>query len=123
MDFVEIVGPNDKPSPSALAAAMTGDVCAEIERRNLSYARNLECYWGFGMPWMQSIHLHPFPPNMGKADKLKVATFLSCVGMIQNGDYVSYEELRTLLRELPRVRPRCSNSLCSPTSPSHAWLA
>lgn len=50
-DYVELHVSSEEPSAQAKGAAMVGDICIEIERHSLTYARNLECYKEHGMAW------------------------------------------------------------------------
>ncbi|KAK5936114.1 hypothetical protein CgunFtcFv8_027911 [Champsocephalus gunnari] len=104
-DWYELCQRGQASSKRARAAYLTGDVCIEIERRNLSYSRNLEIYRDNGMPWMEPILLR-LPPKMEATEELKVLTFLTCVGMLMNNDYVVYEQLKTLVTELPFSQAR-----------------
>lgn len=53
MNYIELYRPTGTPSAKALAAAYTGDVCSLIEKRELSFPRNLTKYRDNGMPWME----------------------------------------------------------------------
>lgn len=97
VDYVELYSKEGKPSVHALAGAMSGDICTEIERRSLSYARNLERSREHGMPWLPHC-LVMLPKTLVQQKQLWV--LLSCIGIIQNGDYVSYRHLGTLLKEM-----------------------
>lgn len=98
-DYIELHVSSQEASPQARGAAMTGDICIEIERRSLTYTRNLERYREHGMPWLGNV-MSRLPPQMGKATIFKVLTFASCVGMIQNGDFISFKELGNLIRDM-----------------------
>lgn len=41
--------------------------------------------------------LSSLPQNLQRTDELNLLTFLSCVGMLMNGDYVSYKEMEVLI--------------------------
>ncbi|KAK5902902.1 hypothetical protein CesoFtcFv8_008114 [Champsocephalus esox] len=56
-DWYELCQRGQASSKRARAASLTGDVCIEIERRNLSYSQKLEIYRDNGMPWMEPILL------------------------------------------------------------------
>ncbi|KAI4795374.1 hypothetical protein KUCAC02_031454 [Chaenocephalus aceratus] len=56
-DWYELCQRGQASSKRARAASLTGDVCIEIERRNLSYSRNLEIYRDNDMPWLEPILL------------------------------------------------------------------
>lgn len=98
-DFIEVHPENQAPSLSSVAASKVGDICLEVERRGLTYARNLERYREHGMPWLP-IAMRRLPRDLGTAKTLNVLTFIRCVGMIMNGDYISYKEMATLMREM-----------------------
>ena len=57
-------------------------------------------------PQMCEPILTRLPPQLDATQELKVLTFLSCVGMLMNNDYVVYENLRTLIGELPFSQAR-----------------
>lgn len=87
------------PPLEATLASQTGEICLEIERRRLSYARNLEYYRLYGMPWLQAA-ARRLPP-LTDPERLKMLTFISCVGLRMNGEYVDYVQLRELSEEMP----------------------
>jgi len=39
--------------------------------------------------------------GLEQQDIIKVMTFVSCIAMIQNGDFISFDQLRVLMEELP----------------------
>lgn len=98
-DFVQILQGDQEPSPLSKVATMTLQVCMEIERRSFAYSRSLEKYRDHGMPWMEKV-LSRLPTALGKNTLLEVVTFLSCVGLIMNGDFVDYNHLRDLLTHM-----------------------
>lgn len=53
------------------------------------------------MAWMQ-MALARLPPGMKDTpnNRLRVLTFVSCIGMVMNSDYVDYNHLRDLLTEM-----------------------
>ncbi len=65
ISYVQLHLPTDTPSPAAQAAELTGDVCAMIERKDLSYASTLKRYRENGMPWMAET-LRRLPPPLDK---------------------------------------------------------
>lgn len=71
----------------------------ELQRRGLTWARNLQIYRDHGFPWMEKILARL--PRKDIVEHLLILTFCSCVGMLQNGDYISYAELATLVKDLP----------------------
>ncbi|KAI7790210.1 hypothetical protein IRJ41_021508, partial [Triplophysa rosa] len=99
-EYVEVLYGNQNPSPLARAVTVTGDVFLEIQRRPLSYSRNLEKYRDLRMPWMEAV-LRRLPSSLDKAGHFKMVTFISCVGMLMNGDFVVYEHLKTLIADMP----------------------
>lgn len=46
------------------------------------------------------------PRQLSHVQVLKVLTFLSSAGMVMNGEYVSYEHLKTLVQELRLLQAR-----------------
>ena len=91
-------GKDDAPMEAQIAT-LSGDICTEMERRKLSYARNLERYRFCGMPWLQAI-MRRLPP-LSKDQRLTQLTFLSCVGLRMNGDFIDYGQLKELARDMP----------------------
>ena len=91
-------GKDDAPMEAQIAT-LSGDICTEMERRKLSYARNLERYRFCGMPWLQAI-MRRLPP-LSKDQRLAQLTFLSCVGLRMNGDFIDYGQLKELARDMP----------------------
>lgn len=98
-DFIEVHPGNQSPSTTSVAASKVGDICMEIERRGLTYTCNLERYKEHGMPWLP-IAMRRLPPNLGTAKTLNILTFISCVGLIMNRDFVSYKDLVLLMRDM-----------------------
>ncbi|XDV46702.1 hypothetical protein PO909_014539 [Leuciscus waleckii] len=99
-DFVELYRPSQVPSASSRAAAYLGDVCAKIEELDLSYSWNLVKYREHGMPWLETC-LERLPKCLPKDRLMTVLAFLGCVGMIHNGDFVSFQKLGELECQLP----------------------
>lgn len=89
----------EAPSTAAEAAALLGDVCAEIEKRGLCYSSNLQRYKGNGIPWMEPV-IKQLPKNPERVKKINTLTLVSCAGLIQNGDFVSFACLRSLLQDV-----------------------
>ncbi|CAL8283106.1 unnamed protein product [Lota lota] len=109
-EYVELHSVDSAPSLLAQAASLTGDVCLEIERRGLAYPRTLERYKDHGMPWMETAVMR-LPSSMTRTDQLAVLTFVSCVGMLMNNDYISYEELKLLVQDLPIPQSKLQSRL------------
>ncbi|XDV14249.1 hypothetical protein PO909_002425 [Leuciscus waleckii] len=99
-DFVELHQPAEIPSAAARAASYLGDVCAKLDELGLSYSRNLVKYREHGMPWLERC-IERLPRGMPKYRAITALAFLSCVGLIQNGDYVCFNKLAELERALP----------------------
>ncbi|KAL0150375.1 hypothetical protein M9458_054192, partial [Cirrhinus mrigala] len=99
-DFIELHKANEIPSAASRAAAYAGDVCARIEELGLSYSRNVKKYRDHGMPWLERC-IERLPRGMSKERVIHVLVFLSSVGMIQNGDFVSFQKLTEVERDLP----------------------
>ncbi|MGL5591361.1 MAG: hypothetical protein ACRDCF_01340 [Mycoplasmoidaceae bacterium] len=104
-DYVELYGQNDPASNEAQAAALMGDVCSNLEKKQLTYSKTLLRYREGGMPWM-NLCLRRLPENLEKDRKVTALTFLSAIALIQNGDFVSFSSLGTLLSELPVTQKR-----------------
>lgn len=71
----------------------------EIKRRRLSYARNLQRYQFYGMPWLEAAERR-LPP-LTDSEKLAQMTFISCVSLRMNEELVDYIQLRELSQEMP----------------------
>jgi len=99
-DFWEIHDASQQPSVEARAVSMVGDVCLELEKRGLSFIRNTQKYMEHGMPWVKEVLLR-LPKALKDQDLVSVVTFVSCIGIIQNGDFISFEKLRALVEDLP----------------------
>lgn len=80
--YIELYNTTVKPSAAAEAAAFTGDVCSDIEKRDLSYSRNLSRYQENGMPWMEE-SIKCLPSSLDRDQKIPTLTFLGCIGLIQ----------------------------------------
>ncbi len=99
-DYLELHLPSQTPSAASLAASYRGDICAKIEEMDLAFSRNVNKYKEHGMPWLERC-LECLPRGMPKERLLTALVFLSCVGIIQNGDFISFERLAVLERSLP----------------------
>ena len=100
-DYVQIHQSSGKPFAISVVAQMTLQVCVEMERRSLTYSRNLEKYREHGMPWMEKV-IARLPQRVKGLPNtlLRTLTFLYCIGMVMNGDYVDFNHLRDLLTEM-----------------------
>ncbi|CAM4512747.1 unnamed protein product [Leuciscus chuanchicus] len=94
-DFVELYRPTQIPSAASRAAAYLGDVCTKIKELDLSYSRNLVKYREHGMPWLETC-IDRLPKCLPKERLMTVLAFLGSVGMIHNGDFVSFKKLGEL---------------------------
>lgn len=103
-DYVQIHLSDKEPFPISTVASMTLKVCVEVERRSLTYSKNMEKYREHGMVWMEKV-LSRLPPKMKTLPNshLTAVTFISCIGMIMNGDYVDFNRLRELLHDMSKV--------------------
>ncbi|MEQ2200054.1 hypothetical protein XENOCAPTIV_021200 [Xenoophorus captivus] len=99
LNFVEIHWEGSEPSDEAKARSVVGDVAMEMERRGLCYARTLERYKEYGMPWLSTV-MPRLPERMGKDRKFKVLVFLSSVGLLMNNDFISFDKLKQLIMEM-----------------------
>ncbi|CAL8238459.1 unnamed protein product, partial [Merluccius merluccius] len=97
--YLAVHGQETEAPKEARLAALTGDICQEVERRSLSYYRNLERFQFYGMPWLEAVERR-LPP-LGKTPKLLMLTFLSCVGMRMNGEFIDYNAIKELVRDMP----------------------
>ncbi|XP_047665816.1 uncharacterized protein LOC125140694 [Tachysurus fulvidraco] len=99
-NFIQLLKPTDMPSIETQALAMTGDVAANLQKLDLTYARNLIKYKTDGMPWMEMC-LRKLPRNLTKQQKTTTLTFISAIALIHNNDYVSFSEIGKLIPTLP----------------------
>lgn len=53
--YIELYKATEAPSNATEAAALVGDVCADIGKRGLCYSSNLKRYKDNGMPWMKVV--------------------------------------------------------------------
>lgn len=104
-DFWEIHSNSEMPSIEAQAMSLVGDVCLDMERRGLCFGRNTQKYMDHGMPWVKPV-LGRLPKSLDHDDLVKVMTFVSCIGMIQNGEFISFDQLRVLVEEIPVTQAR-----------------
>ncbi|KAK9977039.1 hypothetical protein ABG768_018860 [Culter alburnus] len=104
-DCGEIHNDMEMPSNEARAASLIGDVCMELEQRNLSYSRHSEKYLKHGMPWLSHV-LGRLPQNLDYNSVLTVARFVTSIAMLQNGDFVNFQELASVIQDLPLSQVR-----------------
>lgn len=97
--FLAVHSSKSNPPKEAQLACLVGDICMEVERRRLSYPRNMERYKFHGMPWLEAV-LRRLPP-LPAAQKLVQLTFISCIGLRMNGEFVDYVQLKELAQEMP----------------------
>lgn len=100
-DYIELYKSTEAPSSAAEAvcAVCIGDVCAEIEKRGLCYSTNLQRYKENEVPWMEAV-INQLPKTLERVKKINTLTLVSCTGLIQNGDFVSFVCLRSLLQDM-----------------------
>ncbi|CAM4428180.1 unnamed protein product [Leuciscus chuanchicus] len=72
-DNIELYKSTEAPSNAAEAAALLGDVCAEIEKRGLCYSTNLQRYKENGMPWMEAV-ISRLPKTLERVKKINTLT-------------------------------------------------
>lgn len=99
-DYIELYSQTEMPSTEAQAAALMGDICANMERSNLTYAKHIQKYKEGSMPWLDTC-LQRLPKTMSKDQKISVLTFVSCIALILNGDFVLFSSLSSLMAKLP----------------------
>lgn len=97
--YTAVHSKDSNPTEEAKLAGLTGDICTEIERRRLTYARNLEYYRLYGMPWLEVAARRL--PILTYPEKVMQLTFISCIGLRMNGEYVDYVQLQELSEEMP----------------------
>jgi len=57
------------------------------------------------MPWVKEVLLRLLKV-LKDQELVKVMTFVSSIGLIQNGHYVSFDKLRALLDDLPLTQAK-----------------
>lgn len=62
-------------------------------------ARNLEHYKYYGMPRLEKVEKRF--PHLSDSEKLCQLTFVCCIGLQMNGEYVDYVGLKDLSEEMP----------------------
>ena len=82
-------------------AIMQGHVLQELERRGLVYHSKLERYRDQGMPWLQRCMVRVARSLQDDKQVLDVLTFLSCIALLENNDFVDFKALGELVRALP----------------------
>lgn len=97
--FVLLHDSSTNPPREAVLASLVQKVCEEVERRGLSYARNLDRFKAYGMPWLNTCDRR-LPASLSENQRLMQLTFLSCIGLRMNGEFVAYEAWRRLTEEL-----------------------
>lgn len=83
-------------------------VLVEMENRGLMFASKLAKYQLYGMVWMQRCldRLLQAVPKFSAKESIKVMTFVSCIGMLMNNDYVDFQALKDLHSSLPCPQSR-----------------
>lgn len=100
---VQLYG-QDKPLQMETRAARVEEkVITEMERRGLVFSRKLERYQEHGMPWVALCmkRMARANPRLDDSNSLRIITFLSCIALIENNDYVDFRRMQELIRELP----------------------
>lgn len=82
-------------------AVMLGQVLQEMERRGLVYHSKLERYREQGMPWLHICMLRVSKAVQPTKEVVDVLTFLSCIALLENNDFVDFKALEGLLRDMP----------------------
>ncbi len=70
----------------------------------------MERYKDHGMPWVEAV-IRRLPSTLSKPERLTVLTFVSCIGMVMNNDYVSFEQLKVLAQDLPMPQSKLQSLL------------
>lgn len=71
--YIDLYKTTVNPSAAAEAAAFTGDVCSDIEKRDLSYSRNLSRYQENWMRWMEE-SIKCLPRSLDRDQKILTVT-------------------------------------------------
>ncbi|RXN13048.1 hypothetical protein ROHU_029209 [Labeo rohita] len=100
-DFIKLHQPSQIPSAAARVASYRGDVCVRIKGQELSFSRSVKKYRENGLPWLEVCIDLFFPRGMPKDRLISALVYLSCVGMVQNDDFVSFQKLSELEKQLP----------------------
>ncbi|KAK2887801.1 hypothetical protein Q8A67_016029 [Cirrhinus molitorella] len=95
-DFVELYKATEQPSAASRAASYLGDVCSRLDQMELTFSRNLRKYKAQGMPWLERC-----VARLPKEQMLTGLVFLSCVGLLMNGEFIHFERLTNLIGNLP----------------------
>lgn len=93
--FLAVHPEGKDPPEQAQIATLVEEICTEMERWRITYARNLDHYRTFGMPWLPLVVKRL--PAMEKEDRLKQLTFISCIALRQNNEFVDYGQFKELL--------------------------
>lgn len=90
------------PPAKALLASLNTEILNEVEICGLSYSRNLERFLErfrlFGMPWLEAVDKRL--PRMSNAQRLTELTFILCIGLRMNSEFVEFKRLRALCEEM-----------------------
>ena len=98
--YVELFVTETGPPMVSRLAVIRSHILHQVEWRGLCFPSKLDRYREQGMPWLEKC-LVGLPNKMVHGEKLETLTFLSCIGIIENGDYVDYVAPRELTLDLP----------------------
>lgn len=99
----------------ARAVSLVGDMRLELEQRGLCFIRNTQKYMQHGMPWVKEVLLR-LPEALQGQDLVDAMSFVSFIGILQNGDYISFDKLRALLEDLPLSQSFCCHGCMASNS-------
>ncbi|CAM4685443.1 unnamed protein product [Leuciscus chuanchicus] len=100
-DMLNVLAPQQNPSPDAVAAALEGDVIVNLVSRGLTYERNLASAKANGMPWMKHVLARLNQEKMDRTQLVQVCTFVSCLALMKQSIYIDYGKLAMLASLLP----------------------
>lgn len=98
-DYVELLHSSHSTLPEKEIAAFSGDILSNFEKMGLSSKANIRKYTEKGMPWIEAC-LERIPKTLSRDKKVLVLTYLSCVAFIQQNDYINYDKLDLLEKEM-----------------------
>ncbi|KAM3597676.1 uncharacterized protein V6R79_007891 [Siganus canaliculatus] len=99
--YVEIFS-KDRPLQSVTREAVVmGNILTEFQRRGLVFSSKCEKYRERGFPWLDKCIRRIPAQLLTTKEELTVLVFLSCIGLLENNQFVDFKALQLLLKDLP----------------------
>lgn len=99
-DVVEVSRGAQQLSRKGQVATMQADVLSYLLEGEFTFRSNLNLFPN-GIPWLDKLLCRLEGAKLSRKQTVLVATFVTIVGLLQNGVYADYRKIKHLLEDLP----------------------